>query len=76
LVAFAQPDPEWGQRLAIATTAVMSVDQWQEVQGKIRSELGRYAIPQDIYRIAKIPRTALGKVDREALLKSIQSENF
>lgn len=75
VVAFAQPDPEWGQRLAIATTAILSVDQWQELQSKIREELGRHAIPQDIYRIAEIPRTALGKVDRVALLKSIQSDN-
>ena len=76
VVAFAQPDPEWGQRLAIATTSILSVDQWQELQGKIREQLGRYAIPQDIYRIAEIPRSALGKVDRIALMRSIQSENL
>lgn len=75
VVAFAQPDPEWGQRLAIATTSVLTVDQWQGLQSKIREELGRYAIPQDIYRIAEIPRSALGKVDRVALMKSIQSDH-
>lgn len=76
VVAFAQPDPEWGQRLAIATTVTLALDQWQELQSKIREELGRYAIPQDIYRIAEIPRSALGKVDRIALMRSIQGRDL
>ncbi len=74
VVAFTHPDAEWGERLAIATTASIEVDHWQELQGKIRISLGRHAIPQDIYRIAEIPRGALGKVDREKVLRTIKSK--
>lgn len=75
VIAFPQSDPEWGQRLAIATTAILTVEDWQKLQSKIREELGRHAIPQDIYRISEIPRGALGKVDRVALMKTIQSSD-
>jgi len=75
VVAFGQADPQWGQRLAIATTATLTVEDWQKLQTRIREELGRYAIPQDIYRIAEIPRGALGKVDRAELMRTIQSSD-
>ena len=71
VVAFTHPDAEWGERLAIATTATIEVDHWQELQGKIRASLGRYAIPQDIFRVAEIPKSALGKVDREKVLRTV-----
>lgn len=71
IVAFTFPDAEWGERLAIATTATITVDQWQELQEKIRAALGRYAIPRDIYRVAEIPKSALGKVDREKILRTV-----
>lgn len=73
VVAFAHPDAEWGERLAIATTVTIEVSHWQELQEKIRAGLGRHAIPQDIYRVGEIPKSALGKVDREKVVRAIQS---
>jgi O-succinylbenzoic acid--CoA ligase len=72
-VAFTAADPKWGERLAIATTATIEDDQWQVLQDEIRLSLGRHAIPQDIYRVAEIPKSALGKVDLERLLERIRS---
>ena len=74
VVAFTHPDAEWGERLAIATTATIEVADWQELQAKIRTSLGRHAIPQDIYRIAEIPKSALGKVDREKVLRTVKAK--
>ena len=74
VVAFTHPDAEWGERLAIATTATIEVADWQELQAKIRTSLGRHAIPQDIYRIAEIPKSALGKVDRERVLRTVKAK--
>lgn len=74
VVAFTHPDAEWGERLAIATTATIEVADWQELQTKIRTSLGRHAIPQDIYRIAEIPKSALGKVDRERVLRTVKAK--
>jgi O-succinylbenzoic acid--CoA ligase len=75
VVAFTQPDAEWGERLMIATTVKIDLDHWQELQARIRTALGRHAIPQDIYRVAEIPKSALGKVDREGLLRALMTEN-
>lgn len=67
LVAFATPDPEWGELLAVATTVLVEPERRSQIESKMGATLGRHAIPKRFYLLAEIPRTSLGKVDRDRL---------
>jgi len=62
--AFGTDNSEWGSALNIATTSQMSDD---EIQLVLSVKFGVKAI--NIYRVDEIPRTALEKIDRQALGK-------
>ena len=62
--AFGTDNQEWGSSLNIATTSKMSDD---EIQLVLAVKFGVKAV--NIFRVNQIPRTALHKVDRQALGK-------
>jgi len=62
--AFGTNNQEWGSSLNIATTSKMSDD---EIQLVLAVKFGVKAV--NIFRVNQIPRTALHKVDRQALGK-------
>ena len=62
--AFGTDNSEWGSALNIATTSQMSDD---EIQLVLSVKFGVKAL--NIYRVNEIPRTALEKIDRQALGK-------
>lgn len=64
--AFSSESSEWGSALNIATTGQMSDE---EIQLILSVKFGVKAL--NIFRIAQIPRTALEKIDRQALGKLI-----
>jgi len=67
LVAFSTPDPEWGELLAVATTVLVDGERRSQIESKMGATLGRHAIPKRFYFLDEIPRTTLGKVDRDRL---------
>jgi O-succinylbenzoic acid--CoA ligase len=67
LAAFATPDPEWGELLAVATTVAVEGARLDEIERKMSSSLGRHAIPKRFYLLDQIPKTALGKIDRDQI---------
>ena len=64
--AFGSENSEWGSSLNIATTSAMSDD---EIQLILSVKFGVKAL--NIFRVNEIPRTALEKIDRQALGKLI-----
>lgn len=66
--AFGSENSEWGSALNIATTSQMSDE---EIQLVLSVKFGVKAL--SIFRIKEIPRTALEKIDRQALGKLIFS---
>ena len=64
--AFGTDNSEWGAALNIATTSQISDD---EIQLVLSVKFGVKAL--NIYRVNEIPRTALEKIDRQALGKLI-----
>lgn len=64
--AFGSENREWGSALNIATTGQMSDD---EIQLVLSVKFGVKAL--NIFRVAEIPKTALEKIDRQALGKLI-----
>jgi O-succinylbenzoic acid--CoA ligase len=66
--AFGSENSEWGSALNIATTSQTSDE---EIQLILSVKFGVKAL--NIFRIKEIPRTALEKIDRQALGKLISS---
>jgi O-succinylbenzoic acid--CoA ligase len=66
--AFGTENSEWGAALNIATTGNMSDE---EIQLVLSVKFGVKAL--QIYRVNEIPRTALEKIDRQALINKLVS---
>jgi O-succinylbenzoic acid--CoA ligase len=64
VVALGVPDPEWGTRVVVATTAALSLDDVTAVLA-----VGPAAMPRTLRRFAELPRTATGKLDRQELAR-------
>ena len=64
--AFGTESREWGASLNIATTSNMSDE---EIQLVLSVKFGVKAL--NIYRVKEIPRTALEKIDRQALITTL-----
>jgi O-succinylbenzoic acid--CoA ligase len=62
VVAFGLPDDEWGERLCLAVTTNLSLAQIQQKLTGVNS-------PKEIYIFKQIPKSVLGKVDRQAAIK-------
>ena len=68
--AFGLADSEWGQVVAVAVVlkagARLSDEAMREYLGQ---RLARFKLPRRVVRVAALPRTALGKLERHALAK-------
>lgn len=66
--AFGVPDPRWGEAVAAAVVlraGAAATD--DELREHLAARLARYKLPRHWVRVAALPRTALGKVQRAAL---------
>jgi len=65
------PDIELGQRVLgfVQLSANINANGLDEIRGFIRNRLAEYKVPDQLIPLQQIPRNALGKVDRTALLK-------
>ena len=66
--AFGLPDAQWGEIVAVAVVlrpGALAGD--QELQDFLAARLARYKLPRRWLRVAALPRTALGKLQRHAL---------
>jgi len=64
IVAFSKADPEWGEKLCIATTQALSMD---AVSNKLKSKFGRHVSPKEVHIVSAIPYLPIGKPDRNRL---------
>jgi fatty-acyl-CoA synthase len=66
--AFALPDPEWGEAVAMALVLRPGAPATDaELRDFLAPRLARYKLPRHWLRLAALPKTALGKVQRQAL---------
>jgi O-succinylbenzoic acid--CoA ligase len=67
------PDPLWGTRLVAYVVAsppgeaVGAADLLAELRELVKELLAPYAAPRELVVVAKLPRSAIGKVDRAGL---------
>ena len=63
-------DPEWGSRVVAFVVPQKGAASYtlDEVRGLVRAELGPVAAPKELVIVARLPRTALGKVRRGELV--------
>ena len=75
--AFALPDPEIGNKIAVAV--IIEADSTlprSTLQAYLRERLPSYAVPQTIEVLASLPYTPTGKIDRRALqLRATQADD-
>jgi len=64
IVAFSKADPEWGEKLCIATTQALSMD---AVSNKLKSKFGSHVSPKEVHTVSAIPYLSIGKPDRKRL---------
>ncbi len=64
IIAFAQRDREWGEKLCIATTTDIALE---SLQVKLKERFGAHASPKELFKVACIPYLAIGKPDRKKL---------
>ena len=64
IVAFGKADPEWGEKLCIATTQALSID---AVSTKLKSKFGSHVSPKEVHTVRAIPYLSIGKPDRNRL---------
>ncbi|GAB2473927.1 o-succinylbenzoate--CoA ligase [Luteococcus sediminum] len=70
-VVLAVPDLQWGVRIVLVTTSSHGLDWWQR---ELAGHLGREALPRRLERRDVLPRTSSGKIDRQALLGSLDAQ--
>ncbi len=65
------PDEELGQRVAgaVRLASASGSDVVSEILASAKAQLADYKVPEWLHVVAEIPRNALGKIDRAALLK-------
>ena len=64
IVAFSKIDPEWGERLCIATTKEIPASL---ISGKLKERFGNHVSPKEILSVSEIPYLSIGKPDRKRL---------
>ncbi|HET9091474.1 MAG TPA: AMP-binding protein, partial [Acidimicrobiales bacterium] len=63
-------DPEWGERVTAYVVTEVPVDAaalLEEVRELVRDGLAGFAAPRELVVVDELPRTAIGKIRREAL---------
>lgn len=64
VVAFGVPDPEWGIRVVAVTASDVTAEQ---LRSRLAGRLDAAALPRQVQRVAAVPRTSSGKIDRRSL---------
>jgi acyl-CoA synthetase (AMP-forming)/AMP-acid ligase II len=73
-VAFAVPDDQWGQSVAVAVSASgMAPFDAEQIIAFSRTALG-FRRPRYVYLVDSIPHSAYGKVDRPRLIAEIAEQ--
>ncbi|MEJ5352297.1 MAG: o-succinylbenzoate--CoA ligase [Melioribacteraceae bacterium] len=67
---FPEKDKEWGQSISTAVVLKKEIN-LQEIKMKLSSQIASYKIPKQFYFVNEIPRTELGKIDKEKLMRLI-----
>jgi o-succinylbenzoate---CoA ligase len=65
------PDPSWGTTVVAVTTGS---DTLADLHGRLAAEVPAFALPRRLVRVAALPRTAGGKVDRRRLTEQLGPE--
>lgn len=78
VAAVGVPDPRWGERPVLVVVAEPSdtVDAGirQQIGAAIdRGELPRWAAPDRICRVAALPRTSVGKIDKKSIRQMLET---
>ncbi len=60
------PDQEWGVTVVAVSTGS---DSLAELRSRLAAEVPDYALPKRLVRLATLPRTAGGKIDRPRLIR-------
>ena len=66
LALLAVPDERWGVRIVALTDAAIEL---AECRSRLADSLQPAAVPRDLRRVAGLPRTSTGKIDRTGLLR-------
>jgi O-succinylbenzoic acid--CoA ligase len=64
-------DPEWGQRVTALIVPGGTAPSLEEVRAAVKQALPAYCAPHAVEHVAALPRTALGKIQRHALSRSV-----
>jgi O-succinylbenzoic acid--CoA ligase len=67
LALLAVPDERWGNRIVALTTGDVGL---ADVRARLTERLGAAAAPRELRRVPGLAYTSIGKVDREAMLRS------
>ena len=64
-----RPDPEWGERVVawVGPADPAAPPTLDAIRGWAKQELAPYAAPRELVVVGSLPKTAIGKVRREAL---------
>ena len=64
-----RPDPQWGHRVVAFVVPTESSDppDLDRLRGMVKTTMPAYAAPRELVLVEYIPRTALGKIRRDAL---------
>lgn len=67
------PDPEWGERVALAVVAAGGTEPTlEELRRWAGDRLAPYKLPTRLLTVAELPRNAMGKVTKPELVKLFQ----
>ncbi|MBT8379469.1 MAG: o-succinylbenzoate--CoA ligase [Ignavibacteria bacterium] len=71
-VVFALKDPKWGEIVAASVVLKNKTNQIniKEIQNFLVEKISKYKIPKKIFFEKELPKTELGKVEREKLIKN------
>lgn len=66
--AFGLPDAQWGEAVAVAVVLQADAQVSQEqLREHLAGRLARFKLPRRVFFVESLPRTALGKLQRQAL---------
>ena len=68
------PHPEWGHEVTAFVVPVSAVDSptLDQLRAAVKAELPAWCAPRRVQLVATLPRTALGKVRRAELARTIE----
>jgi acyl-CoA synthetase (AMP-forming)/AMP-acid ligase II len=72
-IVFSVPDARFGERIEAAVVLARGVQLPADVDPFLRARLAGFKIPRDIQLVDAIPRTAAGKLDREAASRQVRA---